>query len=98
MQELRRRRAAGGSHTEDERLASPADSDLLLEEEHRLALRAQKGDRAAFASLAGHYYDRLYRWLYQLSRDRHTAEDLTQETLLKAFAALDRLQAGTNFR
>jgi RNA polymerase sigma-70 factor (ECF subfamily) len=79
-------------------LASPADSDLQLEEEHRLALAAQGGDRAAFAALAGTYYDRLYRWLYQLTRDRHGAEDLTQETLLKAFAALDRFRAGTNFR
>ncbi len=82
----------------DRRLASTADSNHLLEEEHRLALDAQKGDRGAFAALAGSYYERLYRWLYHLTRDRHTAEDLTQETLLKAFAALDRFRAGTNFR
>jgi len=79
-------------------LASPADSDRLLDEEHRLALAAQKGDRAAFAELAGAYYDRLHRWLYHLTRDRHLAEDLTQETLLKAFAALARFKPGTNFR
>jgi RNA polymerase sigma-70 factor (ECF subfamily) len=80
-------------------LASPADTGRnLLAEERQLALDAQKGDRAAFASLAGTYYDRLYRWLYHLARDRHTAEDLTQETLLKAFAGLAQFQAGTNFR
>lgn len=79
-------------------MASPADSDRLLDEERRLALDAQKGDRDAFATLARAYYDRLYRWLYHLTRDRHTAEDLTQESLLKAYAALDRFQAGTNFR
>src|SRR5947208_7641654 len=90
--------ASGGVRTEDERLASPAKSDQLLDEEHRLALDAQKGDRGAFAALAGIYYDRLYRWLYHLARDRHTAEDLTQETLLKAFAAMARFKAGTNFR
>jgi RNA polymerase sigma-70 factor (ECF subfamily) len=79
-------------------LASPADSDRLPDEEHRLARAAQKGDRAAFAELAGVYYDRLHRWLYHLTRDQHTAEDLTQETLLKAFAALARFKPGTNFR
>jgi RNA polymerase sigma-70 factor (ECF subfamily) len=44
------------------------------------------------------YYDRLYRWLYHLTRDRHTAEDLTQDTFLKAFAGLDKFEAGTNFQ
>ena len=69
-----------------------------MQEEHRLALEAQKGDREAFAVLAGTYYDRLYRWLYHLTRDRHGAEDLAQETLLKAYSALDRFEAGSNFR
>jgi RNA polymerase sigma-70 factor, ECF subfamily len=78
-------------------LASPTESDHLMDE-HRLALDAQQGDREAFAVLAGAYYDRLHRWLYHLTRDQHAAEDLTQETLLKAFAALDRFRAGTNFR
>jgi len=78
-------------------LASPLETDRL-HEEHGLALDAQKGDREAFTVLAGKYYDRLYRWLYHLTRDRHSAEDLTQDTLLKAYAALDRFEPGTNFR
>jgi RNA polymerase sigma-70 factor (ECF subfamily) len=44
------------------------------------------------------YYDRLFRWLYHLTRDRHRAEDLTQETLLKALAAVKSFRAGSNFR
>lgn len=68
-----------------------------LAEEHRRIVAAQRGDRPAFAQLVESYWDRLYRWLYQVSRDRHTAEDLTQETFLKAFAGLKRFQAGTNF-
>src|SRR5436190_22510413 len=44
------------------------------------------------------YYERLFRWLYHLTRDRHTAEDLTQEALLKAFAAMERFKPGSNFR
>src|SRR5262249_4227179 len=52
----------------------------------------------AFAGLVEAYWDRLYRWLYHLAHDRHTAEDLAQEAFLKAFANLQRFQAGTNFQ
>src|SRR5215472_17582947 len=69
----------------------------ILADEHRLIVAAQRGDRPSFARLVEHYWDRLYRWLYHLAHDRHTAEDLTQETFLKAFAGLKKFQAGTNF-
>jgi len=67
-------------------------------DETRLVRAAQEGNRLAFTSLVEAYWGRLYRWLYQLARDRHLAEDLTQETFLKAFANLERFRAGTNFR
>jgi RNA polymerase sigma-70 factor (ECF subfamily) len=67
-------------------------------EEHRLIRAAQAGDRPAFAALVERYWERLYRWLYHLTRDRHAAEDLAQEAFLKAFAGLDTFRAGTNFR
>jgi len=69
-----------------------------LADEHRLIVAAQQGDRLAFAQLVERYWDRLYRWLYRLTRDQHTAEDLVQESFLKAFAGLKKFQAGTNFR
>ncbi len=72
--------------------------EKLLADESTLIRDAQNGDRAAFAVLIDRYWDRLYRWLYQLCRDAHAAEDLTQETLLKAFAAVHRFTPGTNFR
>jgi RNA polymerase sigma-70 factor (ECF subfamily) len=65
--------------------------------EDRLIRSAQRGDRNAFAVLVEHYWDRLFRWLYHLTHDRHAAEDLAQESFLRAFGALDRFQAGTNF-
>jgi RNA polymerase sigma-70 factor (ECF subfamily) len=74
------------------------DGDQLLAEESQLIRQAQSGDRAAFAVLIDRYWDRLYRWLYHLTHDRHAAEDLCQETLLKAFAGIQRFQVGTNFR
>jgi RNA polymerase sigma-70 factor (ECF subfamily) len=63
-----------------------------VDQEHILILSAQKGDRQAFAVLVERYWDRLYRWLYHLTHHRHTAEDLAQEALLKAFAHLSQFQ------
>jgi len=59
---------------------------------------AQQGDREAFAELVTLYWDRLHRWLLQMTRDPHKAEDLTQETFLKVLAALGSFREGTNFR
>jgi RNA polymerase sigma-70 factor (ECF subfamily) len=69
-----------------------------IKDERELALQAQQGDRQAFATLIERYWDAVYRWLYHLSHHRHTAEDLTQETFLRAFAALSSFEAGSNFR
>src|SRR5438132_1268528 len=80
------------------RLSFCDDSRKLLEDEPGLVRDAQRGDRPAAAALVERYWDRLYRWLYHLTHDRHTAEDLAQEAFLKAFAALRRFQPDTNFR
>jgi RNA polymerase sigma-70 factor (ECF subfamily) len=72
--------------------------DGRVDEEHLLIHSAQQGDRQAFAVLVERYWDRLYRWLYHLAHHRHTAEDLAQETFLKAFAHLHRFRAGSNFQ
>jgi RNA polymerase sigma-70 factor, ECF subfamily len=80
------------------RLSFCDDSRRLLEEEPALVRDAQRGDRQAAAALVERYWERLYRWLYHLTHDRHTAEDLAQETFLKALAHLQTFRAGTNFR
>jgi RNA polymerase sigma-70 factor, ECF subfamily len=74
------------------------DSFLPDNEEAEWIRAAQSGDRGAFARLLERYWDRLYRWLYRITRDRHAAEDLTQETFLKALAALQSFRPGSNFR
>jgi RNA polymerase sigma-70 factor (ECF subfamily) len=71
---------------------------LLPTEEADWIRAAQAGDRSAFARLVDRYWDRLYRWLYHLTRDRHAAEDLTQETFLKALGAVASFRPGSNFR
>lgn len=75
------------------------DPDALLrDEELRWIEAAQAGDRDAFAKLVEHYWDRLHRWLFHLTHDRHQAEDLTQETFTKSLAALGSFRPGSNFR
>ncbi len=69
-----------------------------LADEHALIRSAQQGERQAFAALVEHYWDRLYRWLFHMTHDAHTAEDLTQESFLKAYRALASFEAGTNFQ
>src|SRR5713101_6077294 len=79
-------------------VAFPDTNGRLLAEEHALVCASQRGERQAFAQLVERYWDRLYRWLFRLTRDRHTAEDLVQETFLKAFCGLKRFAAGSNFK
>src|SRR5262245_27958251 len=67
-------------------------------DEADLIRAAQAGDRPAFAVLIERYWDRLYRWLCRLTRDPTASEDITQETFLKAFAAVNRFEPGSNFR
>ncbi len=71
---------------------------VLKTDEQVLIQSAQLGEREAFAGLVKHYWDRLYRWLYHLTHDRHLAEDLVQESFLRAFRSLASFHAGTNFQ
>lgn len=44
------------------------------------------------------YWDSVYKLLYRLSSNRHDAEDLTQETFLRAIERQSSFRPGTNFR
>ncbi len=59
---------------------------------------APSTDTGRFERDALVWLDSLYRGALRLSRDRSDAEDLVQETYLKAFRAADRFEAGTNLR
>ena len=59
---------------------------------------AASSQTAAFERDALACLDSLYRSALRLSRDRADAEDLVQDTYLKAFRAADRFEPGTNLR
>lgn len=77
-------------------VADPKPPLDAVEEQHLIAT-AQKGDRAAFAALIERYWERIHRWLYHLTHDAHAADDLAQETFLKALGGLERFRPGSNF-
>jgi RNA polymerase sigma-70 factor (ECF subfamily) len=50
------------------------------------------GDHLAFKRLLERYQGRLFNFLYRYLRDRHAAEDVTQEVFLKIYQAAPRFQ------
>lgn len=67
-------------------------------EELALVQRAQVGDRQAFAGLVDVYWPRVYRWLWGLVSSPQEAEDLTQESFLRAWVTLPSLTNPGSFR
>jgi RNA polymerase sigma factor (sigma-70 family) len=60
------------------------------EEERRLVLKAVERDQEAFAQIYDRHVVRIYRHIYYMVNDSSTAEDLTAQTFLKAWEAIDR--------
>ncbi len=60
------------------------------DEERRLVLSASRRDQTAFADLYDRHVVRVYRHIYYLVNDASEAEDLTAQTFLKAWEAIDR--------
>src|SRR5687767_6321895 len=60
--------------------------------------RRQPPDREAFAADVLTYLDALYAGALRLTRDRADAEDLVQDTLVKAFRFSDGFARGTNLK
>jgi RNA polymerase sigma-70 factor (ECF subfamily) len=52
----------------------------------------------SFEQLAMPHFERLYNFACWLTRDRQEAEDLVQETYVKALKGFSSFQPGTNFR
>jgi len=83
---------------------SPQSDDSLLAAtnpadpaENGLARAAKSGDPRAFEDLVRLHSSRVYNYIYQMTRHRQDAEDLAQQTFLKAFQALARLDPDRPF-
>ena len=62
-----------------------------------LVERAQRGDRDAFDAIASAAYHRLYAVSRRILRDGYAAEDVVQESFLRAYRQLGRFEARANF-
>lgn len=65
--------------------------------DQHLVIRAQHGDQRAFQSLTVAHHARLYRAAHGILRDRHLAEDATQQAFLDIWRNLPTLEDPTRF-
>jgi len=56
------------------------------------------GDDEAFKKLLNRYVKQIYNFLYQLTKDTSSLDDLSQETFLKAWKNLRRFDKSKNFQ
>ena len=59
-----------------------------------LVRAAQGGDEAAFTEIVRHFQRPVYRVAYALTRNASDADDLAQETFVRAYQAIGRFRAG----
>lgn len=69
---------------------------VMASEEASWVARAKAGDQAAFAELFARYERRIYAFVYRMMGNPDDAFDLTQETFLKAYRALDKTDEELN--
>ncbi|MCS7238459.1 MAG: sigma-70 family RNA polymerase sigma factor [Thermoguttaceae bacterium] len=79
------------------RVAEQDQQELAWQEVERLASAAKEGNRAAWEGLVARFYNFVYNQIYRLVRDHNVAEDLTQETFLRAFERIGQLRSGRVF-
>ncbi len=65
--------------------------------DEQLVASAQDGDLEAFDELIGRYKQRIYATVYHMTGNRDDAEDLTQETFIRAYRALGKFRGRSSF-
>jgi RNA polymerase sigma-70 factor (ECF subfamily) len=68
-----------------------------VDAEARLVRNAQAGDRASFEQLVHLHADRLYAVVLRVVNDRHEAEEVVQETFLRAWRNVGRFEGRSQF-
>src|SRR5450631_1838320 len=74
---------------EPEPAAPPAEMELVR--------RAQRGDLAAYDELVKRYQERIYATVYHMTSNHEDANDLAQDSFIKAFQALKSFKGGSSF-
>ena len=84
-------------------VASPQDVPAVTQvpwaecEDVDLVRASQDGSLAAFDELIRRYQQRVYATVYHMTSNHEDADDLTQESFIKAFKALKRFKGDSSF-
>jgi len=78
-----------------ERNDAEASSVPVLEMD--LVNRARRGDLKAYDELVRRYQERIYATIYHMTANHEDANDLAQESFVKAFQALKSFKGGSSF-
>src|SRR3954470_4069384 len=92
LEEVSRDNARGHAMTES---SQPLLVSSLAPEE--LARRCQSGCQDSFAELVRLYQDRIFGYLWRLTGNAHDAEDIAQDTFVKAYHAMNRFDGSGSF-
>lgn len=74
-----------------------AEEALSREQEYALVDRAVAGDKDAFGVLVRHHQSRVYSTIYHMVGNHEDANDLTQDTFIKAYKALKSFKKNSGF-
>jgi RNA polymerase sigma-70 factor (ECF subfamily) len=74
-----------------------AVSSLASIDELQLVTQSRKGDTAAFSELVRRYEGRVFRLAQHITQNREDAEDVLQESFLKAYEHLDQFKGDSKF-
>lgn len=75
----------------------PVVETAPIDEDRSLVAKAQKGDLTAFDELIRRYQERVYATVYHMTSNHEDANDLTQETFVKAYKALPNFKGDSGF-
>ena len=80
----------------DEPAQSPSEAPAPPEE-MELVGRVRRGDLSAYDDLVRRYQERIYATVYHMTANHEDANDLAQESFIKAFQALKSFKGGSSF-
>jgi RNA polymerase sigma-70 factor, ECF subfamily len=76
---------------------APATSALSAAEDTALVQKSRKGEMAAYDELVRRYQERIYATIYHMTSNHEDANDLAQETFVKAYQALKSFKGDSSF-
>jgi RNA polymerase sigma-70 factor (ECF subfamily) len=73
------------------------DGNSVAALEGELVKQARRGDLGAYDELVKRYQERIYATIYHMTSNHEDANDLAQESFIKAYQALKSFKGGSSF-